>query len=421
MADLVVNDLTVLNKLTSGNQIGGTLTLQGIGSRQPATEKALVVNTGAIFGGLVTIGSLAVGDLEVLGNVTATHFGPIVTDSITAENFVQCPRLSTSIFSRTYYVAISEVPIVGLGIPNGSATNPFTSIQNAIIAGTAAFPGANIQIVVAAGVYEEDVTISSYTTILASTRNPSDTIIIGNVLIDVVTHSSSPKVVTLEGLRVNGQISCSGSNAYDLVLNNCAIYPDLSACGLLIDASNVSAYLSGVQFVSTAVAIPCFINISASKSVSIVNCLFNATINSSTNGTMVEVTNLTDLISNSFVLKWDNLTAPFNGAALFVKIVNDGAASNVKNNSFIASLFLEPVSTANITGIQTDSNIILQTNTFGIPSLSLEGKNTGACVDNGPATGPAGGPVVYTAGNTKLADSDITSITGSREALGIVV
>jgi hypothetical protein len=413
MADLIVNDLTVINKLTSGNQIGGTLTLQGLGSRQPATEKALVVKTGAIFNGLVTVGSLAVGDLEVLGNVNATNFGPILTDSITASSFVQCPRVTASIFSRTFYVATPETPISGTETPNGSVTNPFTSIQAAINAGAAKYPEDNIQIVVAAGVYEGDVTISSFTTILASTRNPSDTIIDGNIEI-FVTSDSSPKVVTLEGLRVNGKITCLQTYIYDLIINNCVISLQPDSYGFFSNAANLNIYMNGVQFVSMPNASPLFIS-GSSLSCNIVNCSFNATVNYSTYAsTFVSITNLSNVIGNHFTIKWDDRIVPPESFNMYILNVAISSPLNIKNNFFVVSSFPD-TGQISITGIKSLSNIILQGNTFDIPSLN--GNNRGACVDNGT---DLDGPVVYTAVNTKLAGSVSISITGPTEPLAII-
>jgi len=179
-----VDNLIVQNQLRTSVQSGGTLHLKGTGSRQPAVEKALVVQGGASFAGVVTVGTLDVGaNVTVYGEVTADGgFSDVTTTAVTLDGVLTCPAVSTPAFARQYFVAPGGNATTG----NGTVANPFASIGAALAAAYAA-ADTSACIVLAAGTYTESVSIDSSlaTDIAIVGRGREEVTLYGNVVIDV--------------------------------------------------------------------------------------------------------------------------------------------------------------------------------------------------------------------------------------------
>lgn len=220
-----IDNLIVQNRLRTSLQSGGTLHLKGTGSRQPAVEKALVVQGGGTFAGIVTVGTLDVGaNATVYGEVTADGgFGDVTTSAVTLDGVLTCPAVSTPAFAQQYFVAPGGNNTTG----NGTVANPFATVGAAIAAAYAA-AGSSACIVLAAGTYTEDVSIDSSVatdiTIVGSGRE--EVLLQGNVAIGKGTPSSIsvPGTVSILGLSIFGKIwDISELADNELVISNCNV------------------------------------------------------------------------------------------------------------------------------------------------------------------------------------------------------
>jgi hypothetical protein len=220
-----VDNLIVQNQLRTSSQSGGTLHLKGTGSRQPAVEKALVVQGGASFAGVVTVGTLEVGaNATVYGEVTADGgFGNVTTPAVALNGILTCPAVSTPAFAQQYFVAPAGSDVTG----NGTVANPFATIGAGIAAAYAA-EVASVCIVLAAGTYTEDVSIDSSIatdiTIVGSGRE--ETKLNGNIAIGVSSELdlSVAGTVCIMGLGIVGKVwEVSFSAERQLIIDSCNI------------------------------------------------------------------------------------------------------------------------------------------------------------------------------------------------------
>ena len=245
-----VDNVIVQNQLRTSSQSGGTLHLKGTGSRQPAVEKALVVQGGASFAGVVTVGTLDVGaNATVYGEVIADGgFGNVTTPAVTLNGILTCPAVSTSVFAQQYFIAPGGSNVTG----NGTVANPYATIGAGIAAAYAA-ELTSVCIVLTAGTYTEDVSIDSSiaTDITIVGSGPDQVTVQGNIAIAVSSESalSVPGTVSFIGLAIAGKLwDFSQLIERKLVVENCSV-----TSTALDNAGPSVLFLSGHLWMSNSV------------------------------------------------------------------------------------------------------------------------------------------------------------------------
>jgi len=305
MTSVIVNNLTATkNLVVRGPQTVSTLTLNGIGTPNPALDQALVVKTGAAFKNLLTVGSLEVtDDVNIAGTLTATTFGVVTAPSVEASGHVQCTTLSTDLFSATYYVAPVGDDIFG----NGSLTSPFKTINHALSVGSVAFPDANITIVMATGVYRQNVLINSLATIVSPVTDVNtapEVVIEGNVVVDIDVAG----LVSISGVLIRGYVEVQGS-AYDFRLANSQIILSAATSSAMSAFGNISSItLSNVAMSVTGLGVCIWFVIDLSGNIYINDCTFNVTKLSTGIDAVILVTTLESFSNSKIIVTQDSDT-----------------------------------------------------------------------------------------------------------------
>jgi hypothetical protein len=204
----VVRDLTVQGELQTATQVGGGLTLQGADNPIP-----LVVNTGAAVKNIFATPLLeCLGNLHVAGTLSASLYDNVYAPSADVSGEVTCAALSTALFSSDFYVA----PGGDDGSGNGSATNPFKTIQRALTQVEVTFGGGAKTIHLAPGTYTEDLFINSCVSIVSLTPNAyacKETKITGDVVVAVLrgTDDVDTNILEFNGVHFTGNFSVTVS------------------------------------------------------------------------------------------------------------------------------------------------------------------------------------------------------------------
>ena len=244
-----VDNLVVRNKLVTSSQTGGTLHLLGTGSRQPAVEKALLVQGGATIAGVLTAGTLDVtANATVYGEVTADGgFGAVSTAAVTLNGLLTCDAVSTALFANEFYVAPGGSDVTG----DGTVANPFATIGKAVLVGEE----VRGTIILQPGTYVEDVVVQSCMTLVGK----GDVVIRGDVRISI-SSAITPGTVALLSLRVEGQVTdrvfapaLAGDHV--LVMTDCTVAYTGNGTAIAISGTAASThYLTNCRIDATLAA-----------------------------------------------------------------------------------------------------------------------------------------------------------------------
>jgi hypothetical protein len=239
----------VQGELQTATQVGGGLTLQGADNPIP-----LVVNTGAAVKNIFATPLLeCLGNLHVAGTLSASLYDNVYAPSADVSGEVTCAALSTALFSSDFYVA----PGGDDGSGNGSATNPFKTIQRALTQVEITVGNGAKTIHLAPGTYMEDLFINSCVSIVSLTPNAyacSATTITGNVIVSILrgTDYINQNIVAFNGIHFLGNISFNLS-PFDIkitiIVDNCFFDFATNAYFLCQTVKSVSElYISNCYF-----------------------------------------------------------------------------------------------------------------------------------------------------------------------------
>ena len=340
----------------------------------------------------------------------------------------------TPFWGPTWYVATTGNDITG----NGSSSNPFATIQNAI---NKAFETNTVE--VAAGTYNEDIDFAGKNLILESANGASATIIEGsgtrsvfsftngenaNSLVKGFTitggssgtggavycnNASSPR---FENLIVTGNSGSSGGGFYvrensNVSLENVVITDNTSSMGGGLYAYNSSVYLQNVvigNHSGVAIASAMYLNISQAT-------IINSTIahnSASSQGAIYAVGSTINTIVNSIF--WGN--SPAN-----IAFSGGGAPSSV-NVTYSDFENAESGIVTNENGTVTwgSGNMTVNPGFINVPSNNFALKNSSPCINAGTAdTTGLNLPETDAAGNSRIYDgvTDIVDM-GAYEVQG---
>ena len=396
MAAVAVDNLIVQNRLQTSTQTGGTLTLEGTGSRQPAVEKALLVQGGGTIAGVLTVGTLDVtANATVYGLVTADGgFGAVHTAAVTLNGILTCAAVNTALFALQFYVAPGGSDVTG----NGTITSPFSSVGAAVAAAEADPDNTAPRcIVLQPGTYTENVLIQSCLAVVGN----GDVAIEGNVRIFIAPGATPPGIISLHGIRIEGRIRDSPlglvSGDHTLVLSGCTVNSRSTfAAAVLVNPGEaaVTCYITNCALTTVATGtylVPALHVYGTRTSAILTGSTF--TVNTTVATVKIDVLRLgCDVRMEGCTLA---LTANVDGLeATLCRVFSTGRALSVRDCTFTFTALDSSVSPAFLTAVSYD-----ETDAYFIRNLFSSNGVGGQAVTNG-ATGTA-----YTQGNVSLPGS----------------